>query len=330
MNYHRGLLFWGLALITGGAVALAAQQGYIDKDWLSGAWRLWPLILVAIGLSILLARTPAAIVGTIVAALVVGSAGGALIAVGPATFNCGGADPTALTTRQGTFGDSANVNLDFNCGTLRVAMDKTATGWTVQSGQRGGSPAKIDAAPARLDVKTSPENGNLFNQGRQRWNVTLPTSATYELNVSPNAADTNVDLGGGTFTSVSLHPNAGSVFLDLTDAQVDRLDLSLNAGSASIMIGPGPNPPSPNAITFMTGTLSVNAGSIELCTTGDVALRITADPNITFSTNLDQAGLSRSGNVWTSAGYDAASRQVRIQLSGNAGSFALNPEGGCS
>ena len=34
MNYHRGLLFWGLALITGGAVALAAQQGYIDRAWL--------------------------------------------------------------------------------------------------------------------------------------------------------------------------------------------------------------------------------------------------------------------------------------------------------
>lgn len=330
MNYHRGLLFWGLALITGGAVALAAQQGYIDREWLSGAWRLWPLILVAIGLSILLARTPAAIVGTIIAALIVGSAGGALIAVGPATFNCGGADPTVLTTRQGTFGDSANVNLDFNCGTLRVAMDKAATGWTVQSGQRGGSPAKIDAAPARLDVKTSPENGNLFNQGRQRWNVALPTTTTYELDVSPNAADTNIDLGGGTFRSVSLHPNAGSIFVDLTDAQVDQFDLSLNAGSASIMIGPGPSAPSPNTVTFMNGKLEVNAGSIELCTTGDVALRITADSNITFSTNLDSTGLVKSGNTWTTTNYDGASHQVRIQLSGNAGSFALNPEGGCS
>ena len=45
MTYHRGLLFWGLALITGGAVALAAQQGYIDQDLLAGAWRLWPLVL---------------------------------------------------------------------------------------------------------------------------------------------------------------------------------------------------------------------------------------------------------------------------------------------
>lgn len=172
MKYHRGLLFWGLALITGGAVALAAQQGYIDRDLINQAWRLWPLILVAIGLSILLSRTPAAIVGTISAALVVGSAGGALIAVGPGSFNCGGADPTNLTTRHGTFGDAANVQLDFNCGTLNVGMDD-ADGWTVASGQRGGSPAKILADSDTLEVRTS-NTDNWFDQGRQRWNVTLP------------------------------------------------------------------------------------------------------------------------------------------------------------
>lgn len=320
MNYHRGLLFWGLALITGGAVALAAQQGYIDRDWLTGAWRLWPLILVAIGLSIMLARTPAAIVGTIVAALVVGTGGGALIAVGPGAFNCGGADPANLATRQGTFGDSASVQLDFNCGTLRVGMDD-ADGWTVDSGQRGGSPPKITAASDRLEVRSSNDDSNWFDRGRQRWYVTLPTATSYDLDVSPNAADTKIDLGGGTFRSVSVHPNAGSVFLDLTDAQVEDLDLSLNAGSASVVIGSG---------LEMTGSLSVNAGSVELCTTGNVALRITSDSNITFSTNLDETDLVKSGTTWSTDGYEGAGQQVRIQLSGNAGSFALNPEGGCS
>lgn len=320
MRYHRGLLFWGLALITGGAVALAGQQGYIDRDLLDQAWKLWPLILVAIGLSILLSRTRAAIVGTIVGALVLGTAGGALIAVGPATFNCGGTDPTTLTTREGTFGNDANVQLDFNCGTLKVAM-ADADGWTVATGQNGGAAAKVTSASDRLEVRSPNNSENFFNRGRQRWNVTLPTATSYDLEVSPNAADTSVDLAGGTFTSVSIHPNAGSISVDLTDAQVDNLDLSLNAGSASIVIGPG---------TEMSGSLSVNAGSIELCTTGDVALRITSDPNLTFSTNLDETGLVQSGKTWSTSGFESAGKQVRIDLSGNAGSFELNPEGGCS
>ena len=319
MNYPRGLLFWGLALVTGGAVALAAQQGYLDRDLLAGAWRLWPLILVAIGLSIMLSRTPAAIVGTIVAALILGTAGGALIAVGPGSFACGGSDPTGLTTRQGSFGEAATVKLDFNCGTLKVGMGDGGQ-WTVASGHTGGAAAEISADSGRLEVR-SRSTDNWFNEGRQRWNVTLPKTPGYELEISPNAADTKVDLGGGTFRSVSVHPNAGSLFLALSDARVDDLSISVNAGSASVAIGAGHG---------MTAELRVNAGSIELYTLGDVALEVTSESNITFSTNLDESHLVKSGNAWSTDGFTNATEQVRIKLSGNAGSFTLNPEGGCS
>jgi cell wall-active antibiotic response 4TMS protein YvqF len=319
MNYHRGLLFWGLALITGGAVALAAQQGYIDRDALAGAWRLWPLILVAIGLSILVSRTPYAIVGTIVAALVVGSAGGALIAVGPGVAACGGAEPSTLTTEQGAFGDSAQVTLDFNCGTLAVS---TTDGdeWSVASGRQGGDPARITSDSGRLHVESSDHDG-WWNGGRQHWIVGLPTSTSYRLDITPNAADATIDLGGGRFTAVSLQPNAGSVRLDLSDAQVDDLDLSLNAGSVAVLIGEG---------LSMNASMSVNAGSIELCTEGDVALSVTTSANITFSHNLDESNLQHVGDTWSTPGYADASDQVRIDLEGNAASFTLNPEGGCS
>jgi hypothetical protein len=319
MNYHRGLLFWGLALITGGAVALAAQQGYIDRDTLAGAWRLWPLILVAIGVSILVSRTPFAIVGTIVAGLVVGSAGGALIAVGPGVAACGGAEPTNLSTEQGRFGDAALVTLDFNCGTLEVG---TTDGdeWSVASGRRGGDPARISADGDRLHVQSSERDG-WFAGGRQHWIVGLPTATSYELEVTPNAADTTIDLGGGSFTSVSVNPNAGAVTLDLTDAEVDNLHVSLNAGAVEVIIGEG---------LSMDASLSVNAGSIEVCTDDGVALSVTTNANITFSHNLEEEGLQHVGDTWSTPGYADATDQVQIDLDGNAASFTLNPEGGCS
>jgi len=319
MNYHRGLLFWGLALITGGAVALAAQQGYIDRDLLAGAWRLWPLILVAIGVSIIVSRTPFAIVGTVIAALVVGSAGGALIAVGPGVAACGGPEPSDLSTEQGRFGDSAQVTLDFNCGSLVVG---TTDGdqWSVASGRQGGDPARISADRDRLQVESS-RNDQWWTGGRQHWIVGLPTSTSYRLEIMPNAADAKIDLGGGRFTSVSLSPNAGSVLLDLTDAQVDDLDLSLNAGSADVIIGAGMS---------MDASMNVNAGSIEVCTADGVALQVTTDANITFSHNLDESDLQHVGDTWSTAGYADATDRVRIDLEGNAASFTLNPEGGCS
>ena len=319
MKYNRGLLFWGLALITGGAVALAAQQGYLDRDWLAGAWRLWPLILIAIGLSILAARTPFAIVGTILAALVVGAAGGAVVAVGPWVAACGGSQPTNLTTEEGTFGEAAEVSLDFNCGSLEVATTDS-DGWSVASGRQGGDPARVTADRSRLHVESSEHEG-WWTAGRQHWIVGLPAATTYQLEVTPNAADATIDLGGGTFTSVSLNPNASAVRLILSDAQVDNLDLSLNAGSAVVLIGAG---------TSMDASVSVNAGSIEVCTADGVALSVTTDANITFSHNLDESGLTRTGDTWSTAGYADADEQVHIDLDGNAASFALNPEGGCS
>src|SRR3990170_207127 len=190
-----------------------------------------------------------------------------------------------------------------------------------------GSPAAPPrAAPGggggggdRLEVRSA-DSGLWWEGGRQRWEVSLPTDPVYTLTASPNAADTTIDLGGGHFTSVSLDPNAGSLFLDLTDADVERLDLSLNAGSASVIIG---------AAMEMRGSLSVNAGSIEVCTLGGVAVEFTLDSNITFSHNLDDSGLTRAGDTWSTSGYAAAVDQIRLEISGNAGSFTLNPEGGC-
>lgn len=319
MMLHRGLLFWGLALITGGAVALAAQQGYIDRDLLAGAWRLWPLILVAIGVSILVSRTPFAVVGTILAALLVGGAGGALIAVGPGVAACGGADPSSLTTESGQFGDVAEVTLDFNCGSLDVATTDDAE-WTVRTGHQGGDAAEITADSDSLDVE-SRRNDQWWGGGRQRWIVGLPAQTSYQLSVSPNAADTTIELGGGRFVAVSLHPNAGSLTLDLTDARVDSLNLSLNAGSAAIIIG--------QAMT-MEASMSVNVGAIEVCTGEGVALQVTTHANITFSHNLDESNLSQGGDSWSTSGYADAADRVHINLEGNAGSFTLNPEGGCS
>lgn len=318
MSYHRGLLFWGLVLITGGVVALAAQQGYIDRVFLADAWRLWPLVLVAVGISIIVSPTPFAIVGTIVAALLAGSAGGALIAVGPGMAACGGAEPILLTTEQGRFADSAQVTLEFDCGSLFVGP-ADGDEWMVRSGRQGHGPATITADRDRLHVESG-RNDDWWSGGRQQWIVGLPTATTYQLKISPNAAHSWIRLIGGRFASVSLSPNAGSLHLELADAQVDDLNLSLNAGSADVIIGYG---------VSMDASMNVNAGAIEVCLFDGVALQVTTNASITFSHNLDESGLRRTGDTWSTAGYDDARDRVHIDLEGNAAEFTLNPEAGC-
>jgi hypothetical protein len=317
MQINRGLVFWGIALVTAGVVALAFQQGYLDRDALASAWRLWPVVLIAIGLSIVLSRTPFAVLGIIAAALVVGAAGGALISVGPGFASCGGPEPTSLATREGAFtGNAASVELDFNCGTLEVALTD-GNGWRVASGQSDGEEAQIEATDASVAV-SSPDRG--FMGGEQRWEIGLGSDLTYALLINVNAATTVLNLADGSFSELSVDPNAGSLTFDLRGTSVASFSLDMNAGSASFRVGEG---------TDLDGTVGMNAGSIDFCADPGTALRFTVEENLTFSQDLDESELVRSGETWTSANFDTADRRIDLRLEGNAASFSFNPEGGC-
>jgi hypothetical protein len=313
MRANRGLVFWGVALVTAGVVALAVQQRFIDPEALAGAWRLWPVILIATGLSIVLSRTPFAVLGTIAAALVVGAAGGALVSVGPGLASCGGSEPTSLGTREGLFtGGSASVDLDFDCGTLELAMTD-GDGWRVASADE----VRIEATDTSLAI-SSPDRG--FMAGEQRWEIGLGSDVPYVLSIDVSAATTILDLGGGSFSELSVDPNAGSLAFVLRGTTVRSFSLDMNAGSASFQV---------DDATHLDGTVGMNAGSIEFCADPDTALRFTVGENLTFSQDLDESDLVHSGDTWTSANFDTAGRRIDLRLEGNAASFSFNPEGGC-
>ena len=54
MRVNRARLNWGIFLIVLGAMPLAYNQGIVSSSTLAEAWRLWPLILVGLGLYFLI------------------------------------------------------------------------------------------------------------------------------------------------------------------------------------------------------------------------------------------------------------------------------------
>ena len=96
----------------------------------------------------------------------------------------------------------------------------------------------------------------------------------------------------------------------------------LNAGSFSLQLDEGSRPGPID--------LSANAGSFDVCAPDDIGLAITIGEDVATGHNLEEAGLTADGDVWRTPNYDAAENQIEITFSGNAASFTLNPEGGCS
>jgi hypothetical protein len=321
VNVNRGLVFWGVALITAGIVALAIQSGIVAGESARELWRLWPVVLIVIGLAVIAARTPFALVTTLAAGLIVGGMAGTLVSGLPDGMNIGcGGEPTEAITDAGNFADeTASIELDFSCGDLSVATEPGPE-WSIEARYAGGTAPGISSTETSLRVGTDEGAGPFgFSERRQGWDVILPADVDLDLTVDANAASSNLDLDGGSFSSLAVDANAGEVALRLAGASVDEFSLDANAGSMSIEV---------DAETTLAGSVEMNAGSLELCIPDSVATALTIEgDNITFSHDLDESGLERQGDTWRSGGGAAA---VTLEISGNAASLSLNPEEGCS
>lgn len=84
MTVKRGTLYVGVFLMAAGAVTLGAAVGVLDATAVADAVEaLWPLAVIALGVGMVLRRSPAALGAGILAALVPGLALGALIVAAP-------------------------------------------------------------------------------------------------------------------------------------------------------------------------------------------------------------------------------------------------------
>jgi hypothetical protein len=135
VRVDRRFLNWGIFLIILGLVPLLVHEGVIDSGAVRQAWRLWPLIIVGIGVGIILRRTPAALAGGLIVAATFGLLFGSLFAAGTGGVVLGcsgtGSGAGAQSTRQGTFGaGTAEADITMNCGTLQVGAGQ-GRDWSV-------------------------------------------------------------------------------------------------------------------------------------------------------------------------------------------------------
>ena len=199
MKLNRGRLNWGVFFIVLGAVPLAYRQGAVPLSTLSDAWRLWPLVLVGIGLKIVLSRTPAYFVGGLVVAACLGLVVGSLFAIGP-QFGCGNQGGNASTTsRAGTFDGPAQVELDLQCGRASVTTSSDSQ-WHVTASDTGGPSPNVTSSAGSLAISSGSQDGWWPQRAQEDWDVALPSGRSIGLNVSVAAGDAHVGLGGELLT----------------------------------------------------------------------------------------------------------------------------------
>ena len=290
-------------------------MGWIDTSRLTDLAKLWPVVLIAIGVAILLARSRVGVAGLVITAVVLGGVAGLAVAAGNGAVlglgDCaaGNGSDSKQQTKSGTFSQPATISLHINCGTLKLATGG-GQDWSLDATYRGDPPT---IAPSASSLSIQSPSGGLRHQ---QWTLAAPAALTRNVDVHANAGTASLDLGGANLGELTIEGNAGDVLVNAPDAPIADLNVAVNAGRARLTLGGA-----------TTGVISVNAGSIDVCVPPTAGLRLDVPDHFAFETNLGNAGLSRSGNTWQRAGSGGPGIDLRID--GNVGNLTLNPAGGC-
>lgn len=293
---NRKLLYWGVFLVAAGGVLLVAQSDAVSRDVVDGALRLWPLLVIGLGLGLLLRHTRFTVAGGMLAAAMPGLLIGGLVTAAPdLSMDCRLAEPSSYATREGTFAGAASVNLTLSCGDVTVTT-APGSGWRVETGDTTRVAPVIDASAYRLSVVSADPHGRVGFWGGDTFRVALPTTTPLDVSAEVNA-------GHGTF--------------DLTRATLSRLTMRVNAAAATVRL--------PDT-GVLDASFDVNAAKLTICAPSDLGLRIHEETTL-GSANL--VGLVRNGNAWESPNYASATHHADLTVSVNVGSVDVNAEGGC-
>jgi hypothetical protein len=244
--------------------------------------------------------------------------GGAFAVVPHFSVDCGGrGEPAIISTHNGTFDGPATVSVNSACGTL-VVNTATGNGWTFAGGNTAEQPPIINATGRTLSIDSGATEGwHFFQAGRDKWNLTLPTTRIDDLSLVVNAGRGQIDLAGAQLGRLDLTANAAETIVDLSSASLTGVSGAVNAGLLSLHLPSGSD---------VSGSLRVNAGELQVCTPPGVGLRVNHGGVLS---GVKVNGLQATGNDWQSPDYASATHRADLNVTVNVGAVEINPIGGC-
>jgi len=319
MRVDRSRFNWGVFLIVLGGVALAYHRNAVSSSVLMDSWRLWPLVLVGIGLKFVLSRTPAAFVGSLVVAISIGIIAGSAFAVGP-NIGCGagGHSGQISAIQSGSFSGTSTVELDLQCGAANITTSADGR-WHVDATSDDNHAPSVNSSPNWLRVQSASADGWHWDRGNDDVQISIPQDAQINLTSKLDLGDARYNLGSANLASASFTLNLGSVRIDLTGAKVGNLSVSTNLGAAYITL---------DGSSDLAGDLSTSLGSLDVCVPSELGVRVTSSDNLS-SSDYGSLHMIRSGGSWQTPNYDTAAHRANLIVNASLSSLKLHNTGGC-
>lgn len=329
-------LFWPVVLIGAGVIGLLATTGVLTRENFSVLLRLWPVLLVLIGLDILFGRRwPAlgALLGIAAVALVIG-----LMLIGPSQ---GWSDDLEVKTERFSepLGEatSASVRLNLSSGPTEItALSDSSDLIDAELNYTGEIDFQVSGDRDKTVTLEERDPGTLFffdwfeDDEELRWDIGLSPQVPLDLDVDGGSGSAELDLQGLQLTRLVLDVGSGTVDGRLPDtdgsydARVDggsgtcRLDvaggadvgLEIDVGSGSIDLTTGADVDLSVRVEGGSGTLTIDvpedaAVRLEVREGGSGSVRVPSGFERTRSGDDDEG-------TWETPGYASADHKIDI------------------
>jgi hypothetical protein len=289
-------VIWPLILIFIGGVFLLQNTGYLPQNFWVNLWRLWPVVLVLIGVELLLAHRVhwLILLGLAAVVLVAGAVG--------INMEMPGSTDTGVTTTRQTNLDGASkaaVTVRFGAGTLNLgpilqpAADQLAS-MTYQGPQQLVPEPRytVSGGVGQLEYLSSPKGG----PGPVPFATGRADATQMDLTLSPQVP----------ITSLTVQTGATNARLDLSGLQVGALDLSIGAATTWLRL--------PEAAGLTTAHISGGASTLTIEVPQGVAAQIQLRGGLS-TVNVDQSRFPQvSDNLYRSPDYDTATNKVDLSI----------------
>lgn len=330
---RRASLFAPIVLIAIGLFFLLARLNLVTQLYWLDALRLWPLLLIFLGINVLALQAPRPYASLL-------SGGIALVAVlsfGFVLLN--GLGGTSFRSRLAV-GDWQTEAIQFKANGVETAV------YDLIIGPPGADLSALEDSNDLIAGTITYQDEYLFDTrvtGSQASVRLAPQNQSEEWVFLPDYwqeyGETNrweLGLNGRVPAALKVEAVAGRSLLDLRDLQLESLTLAANAGTVELLLPGGDynadlaTNAAATEITLPENgrhaiTLAVNAGSATLHLPPGMALRVELDRAL-GSFNSNNAGLRRVNgqeNVWQTAGYENAPDRVGLTIHIPLGSVTI-------
>ena len=300
-------MVWPLILIFLGAVFFLQNAGYLPPNFWLNLWRLWPIVLVLVGIELLFAnRIPwLLLAGVAAAVLVIGAAVTNPTVTAPIAAQT--SPPYTATTELGGATQAA-VTVRFGAGQLNVnAIDQPTPNQLAVMNYQGPPPLtpvphySVAGDLGQLEYQSTGSSGPNWP-----WFDGRGGGAQCDMLLAPNIP----------ITSLIVQSGAAQDQLDLSKLHVSSIDMSMGAATAWIRF--------PEAAGRTSAHISGGASNITVEIPSGVAAQIQHRGGLSAVT-VDQSRFPQvSDGLYRSPDWDSAPNKIDLSIDTGVTSIQVN------